>query len=344
MKTQDAKQSDLRLKQAARSFFFCLPFALSNMGNSQQKEAEVPKYTYEKFAIEDVQGIQALRLNVNGIADVAKLIEISGEGSFGKVYKAMLKMPILAPNQSVKQVGTEVAIKEHNLHRETDYKDLQIEIQALKKAMSGNCTDVNQIYDILYDSKRSKLYFILEYIKGMEVYEMMKSEGFQEWFRNFSEKNIIDKFINPLTVGLQCLHENGIAHRDIKPNNMMYDTVTRKTKWIDLGLSCISECYGRPGTPLTLAPEVFNNNISSDLTSWVKADYWSFGCSIYQLITFKDYPFQLRAVDKFYNREKIVEEGPPELEAIDTQKYPKIKELLQNLLQVDPNNRKLYRI
>lgn len=298
-------------------------------------------YTSNEFKRRNFMGMDILKLKGKGISDVAVLDKLIGQGAFGKVYQATLNMPILAPNGTTIQVGTMVAIKEIQLHDTTNYESLSREIRALKTAMAGNCTDVNQIYDVLYNAPLKKIYFILEFIDGIDVFVLMNQQGLA-WFQALSEEQMMNSFVDPVMTGLRCLHQNGIAHRDVKVENMMLDVITNKTKLIDLGLSCIKECHGFVGTLMTLSPEVINGTIGSDLDEWARADYWSLGCSIYYLLTFKDYPIQLRIVDAYETQTQFYEqEGTLELEAIDVRKYPKIKSLLQNLLQITPKSRKM---
>jgi serine/threonine protein kinase len=68
-------------------------------------------------------------------------------------------------------------------------------------------------------------YLIFENIIGTDLYE-------------FPNKQPISPLIGQLFAGLTHLHQLGIAHRDIKPDNVMV-TKEGQLKIIDLGISCI---------------------------------------------------------------------------------------------------------
>lgn len=62
------------------------------------------------------------------------------------------------------------------------------------------------------------------------------------------------------------MHSQGVCHRDIKPDNIMYNPVKRKIKIIDFELASMLkytndkfELFTRTGTPNFRAPETFTS-------------------------------------------------------------------------------------
>lgn len=106
-----------------------------------------------------------------------------------------------------------------------------------------------------------------------------------------SLQTIIDNLIN----GLKAIHDLQIAHRDIKPDNIMINPNTLDIKFIDFGVSC-HLCVTNKiiGTLYYIAPEYISEDLIegqlkggklSNFKQWAEADIWSLGLTIVQLAT-----------------------------------------------------------
>lgn len=91
-----------------------------------------------------------------------------------------------------------------------------------------------------------------------------------------------------IVAGLNYLHENGIAHRDIKCANCLLGS-EGVVKLADFGASKRFESdsivSGLKGTPHWMAPEVIKGTQMT--TGWMKADVWSLGCTVVEMFTAK---------------------------------------------------------
>lgn len=104
------------------------------------------------------------------------------------------------------------------------------------------------------------------------------------------------QIVENLVSGLKLLHSFNVAHQDIKLENIMYDKVAQRYKFIDFGYACILSdritffsqtldnfpC-GHGGTEAYMPPEMFVNMFYQAANrvypaTWIKAhDVWSLG-------------------------------------------------------------------
>jgi len=151
-------------------------------------------------------------------------------------------------------------------------------------------------------------------------------------------RRVCQKVFLDVLLGLDCLHEKGLVHRDIRPENVLYDHVRGLFKLIDFELTCFDGNLSNPsGTPIYMSPEIASCRRHNQMTcNKFQTDIWSFGCLVIKMtsernpwfeelddITKRFHPdFELllgsslnKAKDDIHNRmlEKISssERGPP---------------------------------
>ncbi|CEG37587.1 ste ste11 protein kinase [Plasmopara halstedii] len=107
---------------------------------------------------------------------------------------------------------------------------------------------------------------------------------------------LVQRYTRQLCQALRYLHQNGIAHRDIKCANILLTTVNNGSrldvKLADFGtlklVGSASLVEGLKGTPQWMAPEIIRNQSFEEeihFDYWFRADVWSLGCAVLEMIT-----------------------------------------------------------
>ena len=145
------------------------------------------------------------------------------------------------------------------------------EIQALMKM---NHPNILRVYDCFEDN--SYFYMILEYCPGGSLYEVVAHEGPLPYER-------LVPIFSQLAAAVKACHDEHLAHRDIKPGNVLLDPYGRP-KLADFGLSVAGETTIRShaGSIAFMAPEIWQRK---DGHNPFKADIWALGVTFFYLAT-----------------------------------------------------------
>lgn len=142
-----------------------------------------------------------------------------------------------------------------------------------------NHANIVQAYDV--GESGGYHYFVMEYIDGKTVYEII-TDG-----RPVEEKESI-RIILQCASALQHAHDQGLIHRDVKPKNLML-TKSGDVKLADMGLArevgdyvtATAEAGRAYGTPYYISPEQIRGEISID----ARADIYGLGATFYHMVT-----------------------------------------------------------
>ncbi|XP_011602590.2 mitogen-activated protein kinase kinase kinase 3 isoform X1 [Takifugu rubripes] len=199
--------------------------------------------------------------------------KLLGQGAFGRVY---LCYDV--------DTGRELAAKQVQFDPESpetskEVSALECEIQLLKNLRHER---IVQYYGCLRDHAEKTLTIFMEYMPGGSVKDQLKAYG-------ALTENVTRKYTRQILEGMSYLHSNMIVHRDIKGANILRDSVGN-VKLGDFGASkrlqtiCMSGTGIRSvtGTPYWMSPEVISGEGYGR-----KADVWSLGCTVVEMLTEK---------------------------------------------------------
>ncbi|MBL9176471.1 MAG: protein kinase [Verrucomicrobiaceae bacterium] len=197
--------------------------------------------------------------------------KLLGRGGMGAVYKA----------QQV-SLDRPVAIKvlPSDLIDNADANFLERFKNEARTMARLNHPSIVNVYDF-GETQAGLLYFVMEFIDGTDVLQMIASQGrLPEEYALSITAHVCD--------ALAYAHKNGVIHRDIKPANILIN-MEGAVKVADFGLakandpgqSGITKTNMAMGTPDFVAPEAFVPGVPLD----GRADLYAIGVMLYQMLT-----------------------------------------------------------
>uniref|UniRef100_A0AAR2LIP8 Mitogen-activated protein kinase kinase kinase 2 n=1 Tax=Pygocentrus nattereri TaxID=42514 RepID=A0AAR2LIP8_PYGNA len=200
-----------------------------------------------------------------------RLGKLLGQGAFGRVF--LCYDADTARELAVKQVQFDPDSPETS----KEVSALECEIQLLKNLCHER---IVQYYGCLRDTHERTLSIFMEYMPGGSIKDQLKSYG-------ALTENVTRKYTRQILEGVCYLHSNMIVHRDIKGANILRDSAGN-IKLGDFGASrrlqtiCLSGTGIKSvtGTPYWMSPEVISGEGYGR-----KADIWSVGCTVVEMLT-----------------------------------------------------------
>ena len=163
---------------------------------------------------------------------------------------------------------------------------------ALKKVINNNLEDIENEINILKSLDNKFICKYYDFFKDNEYYYIIMEyyeHNLRTLMRDYREYNKYAEFIKTILfqicLGIKYIHEKNIIHRNLKPENIFIDN----NKIIKIGDFGILKKFNKDRytnrdvrTFNYMAPEIIKNEKYNN-----KVDLWSYGCIIYELITFE---------------------------------------------------------
>uniref|UniRef100_A0A3Q2Z3C9 Protein kinase domain-containing protein n=1 Tax=Hippocampus comes TaxID=109280 RepID=A0A3Q2Z3C9_HIPCM len=154
-------------------------------------------------------------------------------------------------------------------------EDIEREVDILKEIRHPNIIALHEVFE-----NKADVILILELVAGGELFDFLAEK------ESLSEEEAT-QFLKQILDGVLYLHSKGIAHFDLKPENIMLLSRSAphpRIKLIDFGLAHKMD-FGNDfknifGTPEFVAPEVVNYEPLG-----LEADMWSVGVITYILLS-----------------------------------------------------------
>eukprot|EP00535_Pseudo-nitzschia_heimii_P000376 CAMPEP_0197187798 /NCGR_PEP_ID=MMETSP1423-20130617/16585_1 /TAXON_ID=476441 /ORGANISM="Pseudo-nitzschia heimii, Strain UNC1101" /LENGTH=724 /DNA_ID=CAMNT_0042639461 /DNA_START=5 /DNA_END=2179 /DNA_ORIENTATION=+ len=277
---------------------------------------ETDEYEDQETPIISNSGRKSRRLNLSltkdkKFSDLYTMRDQIQRGSAGLVKKCYSE-----------SLDREFAVKIIERNWETDE-------QVLQEVSIMNNLDHEHILGVVDFFEEKDLYYIvMELMEGGDVFDRILS------LKNYTESDARDLAKILLEV-VDEMHQNGIAHRDIKPQNILlkYENCNSSIKVGDFGFAkrvhTPKSLTVRCGTPSYIAPEILKNQPYDQ-----SCDMWSVGVVIYVMLC-GNTPFRDKSQDKLFERIKLGEyKLDPRLDISE-----EAKRLLRGLMCINPDKR-----
>ncbi|MHC5036400.1 MAG: protein kinase domain-containing protein [Planctomycetota bacterium] len=196
-----------------------------------------------------------------------EIVSKIGHGGMGTVYRA--KQVNLDRTVAIKVLDPELA------------KDRNFVTRFLREARSvAQLNHENIIVGIdVGKTPREHFYFVMEYVEGNTVYEILKKE------HHFEEARALE-ITQQIARALKHAADHNLVHRDIKPDNIMI-TKEGVAKLCDLGLAKstrgklrLTQAGSTHGTPHYMSPEQARGKEDID----IRSDIYSLGATLYHML------------------------------------------------------------
>lgn len=186
-----------------------------------------------------------------------------GKGHFGEIYLGTKNDT--GVSYALKVIERPKNFKESEQIMINDEVDISSNI--LSKVDHDNIIKCYDVFETL-----NNIYIVMQYVKEGSIMKYIGSKNLAK----------IELIISQLVTGIKFLHEIGLVHRDLKPDNVLIEKGFI-VKIIDFGLSKVISAGERLkdnfGTLVFIAPEILLEKEYSD-----KVDIWSLGIMAYYLL------------------------------------------------------------
>jgi serine/threonine protein kinase len=224
--------------------------------------------------------------------------------------------------------GTQVAVKVPHPEMEAD----PVLFERFKREEEiGRMLDHPGVVKSYDDEQRSRVYMVLEWVKGKLLRSILNEE-----------KKLPAERAVRITLGicdaLDYMHKRGVVHRDLKPENVMVDD-DDNIKLIDFGIAMKEDARrltfvnlsSTLGTPDYISPEQVKGQRGDQ-----RSDIYALGIMLYEMLTGR-VPFVGPNPLAAMNERLLHEPAPPR--ELNSAISPELEEILLRALEQDPRHR-----
>ncbi|CAD8210117.1 unnamed protein product [Paramecium pentaurelia] len=275
-----------------------------------------------EILIKELRDFLRLRINQYKFHQYFRVLKKIGKGNFATVYFAER----IEDGQqfAVKAFSKQVAYSENN-----GKESILNEIQIMRDLNNQHLMKLYEVYET-----ENSLYMVLELLSGGSLFDLMRD-------KRSLQLQEVQKILAGLLLGLQEMHQQGIMHRDLKLENILFKQKNQLQSVViaDFGLATYVNknqyLFYRCGTPGYVAPEVINMKDTKQKYSQI-CDIFSLGLIFYILLSGKP-AFLAKTYKRMVrqNRQAIIDFSIKQLKNLPDDAM----DLLKKMLEKDPKLR-----
>ena len=202
-------------------------------------------------AMESLKESKIVDITVDNLASRYTFGDMLGEGRFSRVFSGTN----ISSGAAVALKGIDIS----TLEDEEAVDALNKEVTALRRAYEAERTHVVRLHEVIETPEQ--LYLVLDCVEGSELFELVEQGPLAE--------PVVRTLMRQLVSALAALHGRGVAHCDVKPENLMVNSKEGQASTsstltiIDFGYAALldasrpaNQLQGLAGSPEYAAPEV----------------------------------------------------------------------------------------
>lgn len=213
------------------------------------------------------------------------VLEEIGAGKFGRVCIASLSDDTteyraikIVPKRRLRQRWHQLRqFPVGGSNRSEVISEIQREVAIMKRLRHKH---IVHLFEVIDDPEEQNLYLVMKYVERGPIVHLD-----EQWRCDPLDIDMVRVIIRQAALGVAYLHRHHIAHRDIKPDNILLGK-DNNVYLSDFGVSQLFESdndhiLSSDGTPAYAAPEIV---MGKGQYSAMKADVWAFGVTMYTIL------------------------------------------------------------